>query len=139
MHVWYILGDFTTSCYCTRMGKDSISLGQLYLHLQITLYSVAMNEGPQCETEQCGNYKALSHRFYHGLVIRYMIFFQVLVDVTGEEFESLLELVSKLSYTSTVEGSQEVFTLISEQAELTTEFKVCVYILLVLRDWYMKL
>ena len=50
--------------------------------------------------------------------------FQVLVDVTGEEFEMLMELLGQLSYLSTPEGSQQVSSLISEQAELSAEFKV---------------
>ena len=46
------------------------------------------------------------------------------MDVTGEEFETLMDLLSKLEYVSTAEGSQQLANLINEQAELSTEFKV---------------
>lgn len=48
----------------------------------------------------------------------------MLVDVTGKEFEDLMELLGKLTYISTPEGSKELMTLISTQAELETVFKV---------------
>ena len=50
----------------------------------------------------------------------------MLVDVTGEEFETLMEVVSRLNYIATEEGSQQVASLISDQAELNTDFQVCV-------------
>ena len=46
------------------------------------------------------------------------------MDVTGTEFEDLMESLGKLTYVSTPEGAQELMTLISEQAELDAEFKV---------------
>jgi hypothetical protein len=49
---------------------------------------------------------------------------QVLVDVNGEEFETLMEVLSRLTYITTEDGSQQVATLISEQAELNTDFQV---------------
>ena len=49
---------------------------------------------------------------------------QVLVDVTSEEFETLMEVLSRLSYVSTEEGALQVATLISDQAELNTDFQV---------------
>lgn len=52
--------------------------------------------------------------------------YQVLVDVTGEEFERFMDLASKLQYISTPEGGQEMAKLVSNQAELGTEFQVCV-------------
>ena len=52
---------------------------------------------------------------------------QVLVDVTGEEFETLMDVLSKLKYTSTPDGAKEVAAIISEQAELTSEFQVRLY------------
>lgn len=56
---------------------------------------------------------------------------QVLVDVTGEEFETLMDVLSKLKYTSTPDGAKEVVAIISEQAELTTEFQVRLYPVLI--------
>ncbi len=50
---------------------------------------------------------------------------QVLVDVSGEEFEVLMDTLGKLNYPSTPEGAQDVTTIISEQAELSSEFQVC--------------
>ena len=50
---------------------------------------------------------------------------QVLVDVTSEEFETLMEVLSRLSYVSTEEGALQVATLISDQAELNADFQVC--------------
>ena len=47
-----------------------------------------------------------------------------MVDVTGEEFEVLMEFLSKLDYVSTAQGSQQLCALISDQAELKSEFKV---------------
>lgn len=47
-----------------------------------------------------------------------------MADVTGSEFEMLVELLSELAYVSTPEGSKELCGLISDQAELTSEFKV---------------
>lgn len=49
---------------------------------------------------------------------------QVLVDVTGEEFETFMDLLMQLQYVATAEGVQEVMAAISEQAELTSEFRV---------------
>ena len=49
---------------------------------------------------------------------------QVLQDVTGEEFEVFMEMLSKLQCLSTAEGAQEVMDIITEQAELGQEFKV---------------
>ena len=51
---------------------------------------------------------------------------QVLLDVTGEEFETLMEVLSRLTYITTEEGSQQVASLISDQAELNTDFEVSV-------------
>ncbi len=53
-----------------------------------------------------------------------LLYSQVLADVTGEEFESFMELAGKLQYVSTLEGGQEMVTLVSEQAELGGEFQV---------------
>lgn len=47
-----------------------------------------------------------------------------MIDVTGEEFEMLMEVLSKLVYISTPEGSKHLSDLISEQAELSSDFKV---------------
>lgn len=47
-----------------------------------------------------------------------------MADVTGSEFEALVELLSELACVSTLEGSKELCGLISDQAELTSEFKV---------------
>ena len=44
--------------------------------------------------------------------------------MTGEEFESFMELAGKLQYISTPEGGQEMAKLVSNQAELSAEFKV---------------
>ena len=49
---------------------------------------------------------------------------QVLQDVTGEEFEVFMEMLSKLQCLLTAEGAQEVMDIITEQAELGQEFKV---------------
>ena len=49
---------------------------------------------------------------------------QVMVDVTGEEFETLMDVLSKLQYLTTEEGSKEIMTLISDQAELASDFQV---------------
>ena len=49
---------------------------------------------------------------------------QVLVDVNGEEFETFMDILGKLTYPTTPEGAQEITTLISEQAELSADFKV---------------
>jgi len=48
---------------------------------------------------------------------------KVLVDVTGEEFETLMEVLGKLKYISTPEGATEVAAIISEQAELDSDFQ----------------
>ena len=48
----------------------------------------------------------------------------MLLDVTGEEFETLMEVLSRLNYITTEEGSQQVAALISDQAELNTDFQV---------------
>ena len=45
--------------------------------------------------------------------------------MTGEEFETLMEVLSRLSYITTEEGAQTVASMISEQAELNTDFQVC--------------
>eukprot|EP00731_Ephydatia_muelleri_P007626 Em0003g1874a len=47
---------------------------------------------------------------------------QVLSDVTSEEFEAFVEVLSKLQYISTPEGSQEAVDTIGEQAQLTSDF-----------------
>ena len=44
--------------------------------------------------------------------------------MTGEEFETLMEVLSRLNYITTEEGSQQVAALISDQAELNTDFQV---------------
>ncbi len=46
------------------------------------------------------------------------------MDVTGEEFEMLMELLGQLSCLSTPKGSQQLSSLIGEQAELSADFKV---------------
>ena len=46
------------------------------------------------------------------------------MDVTGEEFEMLVELLSQLTYSSTTDGCKELCHLIGDQAELTADFKV---------------
>ena len=46
------------------------------------------------------------------------------LDVTGDEFETLMEVLSRLNYITTEEGSQQVASLISDQAELNTDFQV---------------
>lgn len=46
------------------------------------------------------------------------------MDVTGEEFEVFMEVLGRLNYTGTEEGAREVATLISEQAELNSDFQV---------------
>ena len=46
------------------------------------------------------------------------------MDVTGEEFEMLMSVVSQLSYISTPPGVQELVTIISDQADLSSLFKV---------------
>ena len=46
------------------------------------------------------------------------------MDVTGEEFETLMEVLGKLKYISTPEGATEVAAIISEQAELDSDFQV---------------
>ena len=56
-----------------------------------------------------------------------LIPWQVLVDVTGEEFETLMDVLSKLKYTSTPDGAKEVVAIISEQAELSSEFQARLY------------
>ena len=48
----------------------------------------------------------------------------MLLDVTGEEFETLMDVLSRLNYITTEEGSQQVAALISDQAELNTDFQV---------------
>lgn len=48
---------------------------------------------------------------------------KVLADVTGEEFETLMEVLGRLQYLSTPEGSQAIGEIISEQAELSSEFQ----------------
>lgn len=52
----------------------------------------------------------------------------MLVDVTGEEFESFMDLASKLQYISTPEGGQEMAKLVSDQAELGVEFQVTILV-----------
>ena len=49
---------------------------------------------------------------------------QVLVDVTGEEFEGFMDLLMQLQYITTAEGVQEVIAAISEQAQLSSDFQV---------------
>ena len=49
---------------------------------------------------------------------------QVLVDVTGEEFEGFMDLLMQLQYITTAEGVQEVIVAISEQAQLSSDFQV---------------
>ena len=49
---------------------------------------------------------------------------QVLVDVSGDEFETFMEVLSKMQHLSTCDGSQQVIDIISEQAELEEEFQV---------------
>ena len=46
------------------------------------------------------------------------------MDVTGEEFETLMEVLGKLKYISTPEGAADVAKIISEQAELDSDFQV---------------
>ena len=46
------------------------------------------------------------------------------MDVTGEEFETFMDLLMQLQYVTTAEGVQEVVAAIGEQAELTSEFRV---------------
>ena len=46
------------------------------------------------------------------------------MDVSGDEFESFMEVLNKMQYLSTGEGSQKVIDIISEQAELEEEFQV---------------
>ena len=48
----------------------------------------------------------------------------MLVDVSGDEFESFMEILNKMQHLSTSEGSQQVIDIISEQAELEEEFQV---------------
>ena len=48
----------------------------------------------------------------------------MLLDVTGEEFETLMEVLSRLNYIATAEGSQQMAVLISDQAELNNDFQV---------------
>ena len=48
----------------------------------------------------------------------------MLVDVSGDEFESFMEVLNKMQHLSTSEGSQQVIDIISEQAELEEEFQV---------------
>ena len=63
-------------------------------------------------------------RLSNSILMPAIVFEQVLADVTGGEFESFMELASKLQYVSTVEGGQEMVTLVSEQAELGGDFQV---------------
>lgn len=58
------------------------------------------------------------------LSVSHLHILQVLVDVTGEEFETLMDVLSKLKYTSTPDGAKDVVAIISEQAELASEFQV---------------
>ena len=44
--------------------------------------------------------------------------------MTGEEFETLMEVLSRLNYITTEEGAQNVAAMISEQAELNADFQV---------------
>ena len=46
------------------------------------------------------------------------------MDVSGDEFESFMEVLNKMQHLSTSEGSQQVIDIISEQAELEEEFQV---------------
>ena len=46
------------------------------------------------------------------------------MDVSGDEFESFMEVLNKMQYLSTGEGSQKVIDIINEQAELEEEFQV---------------
>ena len=73
----------------------------------------------------------LSIIIYLELIIMSWVFnLKVMADVTGAEFEVLVGVLSKLTYVSTPEGSQELSSLISGQAELASEFTVCIYMLL---------
>ena len=44
--------------------------------------------------------------------------------MSGDEFESFMEVLNKMQHLSTSEGSQQVIDIISEQAELEEEFQV---------------
>ena len=46
------------------------------------------------------------------------------MDVTGQEFETFMEVLTRLNYISTEEGAAQVASLISDQADLSSDFKV---------------
>ena len=46
------------------------------------------------------------------------------MDVTEEEFETFIDVLGKISYLATPEGAQQIIDIISEQADLQSEFQV---------------
>ena len=53
----------------------------------------------------------------------------MLVDVTEDEFETFIDVLGKVNYLATPEGAQQIVDIISEQADLQSEFQVWMGIL----------
>ena len=46
------------------------------------------------------------------------------MDVTEDEFQALIDVLGKVNYLSTPEGAQQIVEIISEQADLQSDFQV---------------
>ena len=57
--------------------------------------------------------------------LKIMFLFQVINDVTGEEFETFIDILGKLHHLpSSLEGIEQIIVIITEQAELQSDFQV---------------
>jgi hypothetical protein len=59
---------------------------------------------------------------------KFLLFFQVLQDVTKEEFIFIMEILKSLSSMNTVMGRQQLLEIVTEQAELDQTFEVGIII-----------
>ena len=57
-----------------------------------------------------------------------ILIFQVLEDVTKDEFISIMELLKNLKMMNTVLGRQQLVDIVTEQAELDEPFEVVIFI-----------
>lgn len=58
----------------------------------------------------------------NAVLLNYFFFFQVLEDVTGEEFVLFMKILSGLKSLQTVSGRQQLVELVAEQADLEQTF-----------------
>ena len=69
-------------------------------------------------------FEAFAHSCYRCMTL----IFQVLEDVTKDEFISIMELLKNLKMMNTVLGRQQLVDIVTEQAELDEPFEVVIFI-----------